>query len=113
MSRGWPAALRIEDATTCKPLRGADVEIGRTPHIHVKVHVGGRVVNTGQIFFADATSRSVYRTAAYRSRGVQDTSNRRDGLFRAAGGSRAIARLTRRRRATGYVGVITLAVARV
>ena len=27
---------------------------GRAVHIHVKVHVGGNVVHTGQLFFPDA-----------------------------------------------------------
>ena len=29
---------------------------GRTTHIHVNVHVGGSVVHTGQLYFADTTS---------------------------------------------------------
>ena len=28
--------------------------MGRTVHIHVKVHLGGRVVHTGQLYFPDA-----------------------------------------------------------
>src|SRR5437868_1621090 len=31
---------------------------GRAVHIHVKVHVGGSVVHTGQLFFSDALTRS-------------------------------------------------------
>ena len=42
---------------------------GRTPHIHLKVHVGGNEVHTGQVFFPDKVSRSVFRTTRYRSRG--------------------------------------------
>ena len=30
---------------------------GRTVHIHVKVHVGGNVIHTGQLFFNDALDR--------------------------------------------------------
>ena len=33
---------------------------GRTPHIHLKVHVGGSVVHAGQVFF-DETTAAVYR----------------------------------------------------
>lgn len=85
---------------------------GRTPHVHVKVHVGGDVVHTGQVFFPDTTSRAVYRTGAYRSHGAQDTSNSRDGIYRAAGGRLAVARLARRRRRPGFTGTIALAVNR-
>ena len=48
---------------------------GRTPHIHMKVHVGGTEVHTGQLFFSDATSAAVYRTSAYAGRGEADTTN--------------------------------------
>ena len=103
--------LTVVDATTCKTISGADVELwhadasgvysgfgssassqrflrghqradthglvifdtiypgwyrGRTPHIHIKVHVGGSVVHTGQLFFNDVTSDAVYRTAKLR-----------------------------------------------
>jgi len=160
---GLPLALRITvvDAGTCKPIRGADVEVwhanasgvysgfggggppsgggpdnakrflrghqrsdarggvlfdtiypgwypGRSPHIHVKAHVGGRVVHTGQIFFSDATSDAIYRSGAYRPHGQPDTTNQDDGIFRQAGGARARAHLTRRRGAGGYTGRIVL-----
>ena len=34
---------------------------GRAVHIHVKVHLGGNVVHTGQLFFNDAVTDTVYR----------------------------------------------------
>jgi len=34
---------------------------GRTPHIHLKVHVGGDAVHTGQLFFRDALSQAGLR----------------------------------------------------
>ena len=37
---------------------------GRTVHIHVKVHVGGSVVHTGQLFFPDALTDAVYKRKA-------------------------------------------------
>jgi protocatechuate 3,4-dioxygenase beta subunit len=85
---------------------------GRTPHIHLKVHVGGRVVHTGQVFFDEAITRAVYRRAPYRSHGQPDTSHARDTIYAAAGRGRAQLRLRRRTRARrGYRGSITLGVA--
>jgi len=146
--------LTTVDASTCKPIKGADVEVwhadargvysgvngntrrflrghqradahgevifrtiypgwyrGRTPHIHLKVHVGGSVVHTGQVFFRDATSAAVYRTSHYRSRGEADTTNGRDGIYAQAGASKALLRLTRRA-GGGYIAAITLGVRR-
>jgi protocatechuate 3,4-dioxygenase beta subunit len=83
---------------------------GRTPHIHIKVHVGGSVVHTGQLFFDDHTSDAVYRTSAYRSRGEPDTTNGSDSIYAGAGGSRAKVHLSRRRGQSGYNGLITVGV---
>src|SRR5205085_11898077 len=47
--------------------------MGRTVHIHVKVHVGGRVVHTGQLFFNDALTDAVYKRTPYSSRPNRDT----------------------------------------
>jgi protocatechuate 3,4-dioxygenase beta subunit len=87
---------------------------GRTPHIHMKVHVGGadRVVHTGQVFFNEAIQSSVYRAGAYASRGQADTSHVQDGIYAQAGGSRAVVRLSRRPGgARGYLGRIVIGVA--
>jgi protocatechuate 3,4-dioxygenase beta subunit len=143
--------LAVQDASTCRALPGADVEIwhadaageysgfdgsrgaqtasrylrghqkagpngrvvfdtiypgwyrGRTPHIHLKVHVGGNEVHTGQLFFRDSVSAAVYATRHYRSRGDAETSNAEDMIYEAA------SRLAlRRRRAGGYRGAMTL-----
>jgi protocatechuate 3,4-dioxygenase beta subunit len=64
---------------------------GRAVHIHVKVHVGGNVVHTGQLFFPDALSDRVYKTAHYRARGNPDTTNAEDAIYR-SGGSRSLLR---------------------
>jgi protocatechuate 3,4-dioxygenase beta subunit len=103
---GTPLVLRafVVDATTCRPIRNAAVDIwhadaggvysgfgdgassrtfmrgiqrtnakglaqfrtvypgwyqGRTVHIHVKVHVGGSVVHTGQLYFPDSVTDAV------------------------------------------------------
>jgi protocatechuate 3,4-dioxygenase beta subunit len=81
---------------------------GRTPHIHVKVHVGGNVVHTGQLFFRPATSAAVYRTSAYASHGQADTTNVTDTIY-ADGGSNSLLAL-RRRTGGGYTGAIALGV---
>jgi protocatechuate 3,4-dioxygenase beta subunit len=87
---------------------------GRTPHIHMKVHVGAadRVVHTGQVFFSEAIQASVYRSGVYRSRGEADTSHAQDMIYAQAGGSRAVVRLGRRPGgARGYLGKIIIGVA--
>jgi protocatechuate 3,4-dioxygenase beta subunit len=82
---------------------------GRTPHIHLKVHVGGSVVHTGQLFFRDATSDAVYRTSAYRSHGQPDTTNGQDSFYAQGGGSNAAVRLSRRHTG-GYGGRATVGI---
>src|SRR3954452_20393726 len=56
---------------------------GRTPHIHMKLHVGGadRVVHTGQVFFNEAITAAVYKQAPYSSHGPYDTSHARDMIY--------------------------------
>jgi protocatechuate 3,4-dioxygenase beta subunit len=83
---------------------------GRAPHIHLKVHVGGGVVHTGQLFFDDVLSDAVYRSAHYAAHGHADTSDAADSIYRQAGGARAKLAVTRA--AGGYVGAIRLAVRR-
>src|SRR3954451_12704836 len=139
--KGLPLSLRLQvvDASTCKPIRGATVEVwhcdavgrysgfnapgkflrgglrsgstghvtfktiypgwyqGRTTHIHVKVHVGGQVVHTGQLYFRDAVTAAVYRSRPpYKSRGRKDTPNARDMIY-ANGGKQSTLRLSRTR----------------
>jgi protocatechuate 3,4-dioxygenase beta subunit len=85
---------------------------GRTPHIHMKVSVGGNAVHTGQVFFNEAIQASVYRSGVYRSRGEADTSHAQDMIYAQAGGSRAVVRLGRRPGgARGYLGKIMIGVA--
>ena len=84
---------------------------GRTPHIHMKVHVGGDEVHTGQIFFNETITAQVYRQAPYASRGRYDTPHSRDGIFEQAGGSRAQVKLAKRPGGLrGYVGTIAIGV---
>src|SRR5207237_424021 len=75
--------------------------MGRTTHIHVKVHVGGTVVHTGQLYFNDAITDAVYAKAPYTARGARDTTNATDGIY-AGGGARSTLRL--RKREQGYRG---------
>jgi protocatechuate 3,4-dioxygenase beta subunit len=80
---------------------------GRTPHIHVKVHVGGEAVHTGQLYFRDATTRRVYERAPYRAHGEPDTTNASDAIY-AGGGAKSL--LALRRHGSGYVGRLTMGV---
>ena len=133
---GAPMLLRafVVDATTCRPIRNAAVDIwhadaagvysgfgtgassrtfmrgiqrtnakglatfrtvypgwyqGRTVHIHVKVHVGGSVVHTGQLYFPDALTDAVFRAAPYNTRPNRDTRNASDSVYR-NGGSKSL-----------------------
>ena len=63
---------------------------GRTVHIHVMVHVSGSIVHTGQLFFDDTFTGTVYdSTAPYSSRAARDTRNANDGIY-SGGGSASI-----------------------
>ncbi len=153
---GTPLALRLTvvDASTCRPIRGAAVDVwhadasgvysgfgagassrtfmrgiqptnaaglasfvtvypgwytGRTVHIHVKVHVGGNVVHTGQLFFPDRITDAVYERKPYSSRPNRDTRNAQDSIF-VNGGKRSMLGL--RRAATGWGAAITMGVHR-
>jgi protocatechuate 3,4-dioxygenase beta subunit len=83
---------------------------GRTVHIHVKVHVGGNVVHTGQLYFSDSLTDRVYREAPYSSRPNRTTRNADDTIYR-NGGARSTVKV--KRNAAGvYVATITLGVRR-
>ena len=83
---------------------------GRTVHIHVKVHVKGNVVHTGQLFFPAATSQAVYARAPYNAHGsTPDTSNAQDSIYR-NGGKRSQVKV--RKNAGLYVASITMGVTR-
>ncbi len=81
---------------------------GRTPHIHVKAHVGGSEVHTGQVYFDEAVSSAVYAREPYVARGAQDTTNAEDFIF-ASGGAASMLALAPR--GDAYWGAITLVVA--
>jgi protocatechuate 3,4-dioxygenase beta subunit len=84
---------------------------GRTPHIHMKVSVGGNAVHTGQIFFNEKITAAVYKQAPYARRGQYDTSHTHDNIYRQAGGASAELKLTRRTGGLkGYLGTIAIGV---
>ena len=154
---GAPLTLRamVVDASTCKPIKGATVDIwhadasgvysgfgqgagnrtflrgvqktdakgvatfqtlypgwypGRTVHIHVKVYLGGNVVHTGQLYFRDSMTDSVYRKVPYSSRPNRDTRNAVDSVYRNGGKSSVVS--VRKTSAGKYVGKITMGVQR-
>jgi protocatechuate 3,4-dioxygenase beta subunit len=82
---------------------------GRTVHIHVKVHAGGNVVHTGQLFFSDPLTDAVYEVSPYNRRPNRMTRNAQDMIFR-NGGARSM--LTVRRKGSGYVASIAMGVRR-
>jgi protocatechuate 3,4-dioxygenase beta subunit len=67
---------------------------GRTVHIHVKVHVRGNVVHTGQLYFPERLTDAAYRRAPYSSRPNRDVRNVDDMVFR-NGGKRSLLSLRR------------------
>jgi protocatechuate 3,4-dioxygenase beta subunit len=81
---------------------------GRTVHIHVKVHLGGNVLHTGQLYFPDAVTDAVYRKAPYNRRPSRSTRNVDDAIYR-NGGMRSQVKV--RKNASGlYVATITMGV---
>jgi protocatechuate 3,4-dioxygenase beta subunit len=78
---------------------------GRTTHIHVKVHIGGRqsdgtysgghVSHTGQLFTSDRRDAEVFALAPYNRNTAELTSRSTDGVFREQGGSSSVLALAR------------------
>ena len=83
---------------------------GRAPHIHMKVHVGGNTVHTGQLFFNDATNTQVYSHGIYASRGNANQTNENDMIYQQAGGASAIVPV--KQSGVGYAGDISVGVRR-
>jgi protocatechuate 3,4-dioxygenase beta subunit len=83
---------------------------GRTVHIHVKVHLGGNVVHTGQLYFPDAVTDAVYRKQPYSSRPNRDVRNAADSIFR-NGGSKSLVSV-KKNSAGVYVATIMMGVHR-
>ena len=78
---------------------------GRTTHIHLKVHIGGRqsgdtysgghVSHTGQLFTSDRHDAEVFALAPYNRNTAGIVSRNTDGIFRDQGGSSSVLALTR------------------
>jgi protocatechuate 3,4-dioxygenase beta subunit len=83
---------------------------GRTVHIHVKVHLGGNVVHTGQLYFPDSVTDAVYRKAPYTSRPNRTTRNAADAIYRNGGKKSQVS--VRKNSAGVYVATITMGVHR-
>ena len=82
---------------------------GRTVHIHVMVYIGGNVVHTGQLYFPDALTDTIYRRAPYSARPGRTTRNAADSIYR-NGGKRSTLKLAKS--GSGYVGSIAMGVQR-
>jgi hypothetical protein len=73
------------------------------------VHLGGNVVHTGQLYFADTVTDVVYGRNPYARRPNRSTRNVADSIYR-NGGKRSTLRLARK--GSGYTGSITMGVQR-
>ncbi len=81
---------------------------GRTVHIHVKVNVGGRTIHTGQLFFDDTYTDTVFKdNAPYNARSARQMRNTNDGIFN-GGGAASIFAITKDDK--GYAGSMTMGV---
>jgi protocatechuate 3,4-dioxygenase beta subunit len=79
---------------------------GRTVHIHAKVHLDRQTALTTQFYFEDAFTTSVHSREPYASDGARDVTNDADGIYDPA------LELTLSEEGEGYLGLITLDVAR-
>jgi protocatechuate 3,4-dioxygenase beta subunit len=78
---------------------------GRTTHIHVKVHIGGRqsdgaysgghVSHTGQLFTSDRRDAEVFALAPYNRNTAEITPRNTDSIFRDQGGASSVLALAR------------------
>ncbi len=82
---------------------------GRTVHIHVKVHVSGKVIHVGQLFFDDSFTDTVYAaTAPYSARSARDTRNTNDSIY-SGGGAQSV--LAVQKSGATYSATMTMGVA--
>jgi hypothetical protein len=58
---------------------------GRATHIHLKVHVGGNVLHTGQLFLNDTLTDKIAKIAPYSSRTITRTLNSQDNIYSGGG----------------------------
>lgn len=58
---------------------------GRTVHIHIKVHVDGDTVHTGQLYFPEEINSAVAEVEEYARHGGRDTANDDDMFYPSTG----------------------------
>ena len=98
---------------------------GRTTHIHLKVHIGGRrsegayagghVSHTGQLFTTDQQDAKVFALPPYNRNPAEVTPRDADAIFREQGGSSSVLALTpvgSHLARDGFTGRVTLGVER-
>jgi len=81
---------------------------GRTTHVHVKVHVGGKVATT-QFYFPEDVTRRVYQRAPYDQHPDPDTSNGADAALQGVSG-KPLVMWTMSPDGDGYLATATIAV---
>ncbi|NLU83735.1 protocatechuate dioxygenase [Rhodococcus sp. HNM0569] len=77
---------------------------GRTPHIHLKVHVDKTTVLTTQLFFEESVIDEAYQVAPYSEHTGRDTTNDTDSIYHDEG------LLTVRKTADGYLAAVNLGI---
>jgi protocatechuate 3,4-dioxygenase beta subunit len=86
---------------------------GRTTHIHLKVHTGGHVSHTGQLFFTDALSKKVYKVTPYSQDAGSYQARNSDSVYSSQHGASGVMTVKRRGsslKKNGLLGTITLGV---
>ena len=87
---------------------------GRAIHIHLKVHLGGHVSHTGQLFFPEDVTADIAKLEPYAKRlNVHRTTQTADHIFQSQHGSESMVQLARLKKgsnADGFVAKVTLAV---
>jgi protocatechuate 3,4-dioxygenase beta subunit len=127
---GPPREMRSRDIDPTRFLRGVQladkagrVEFatlypgwysGRAIHIHLKVHVGGHVSHTGQLFFPEEITGDIAKLEPYATRlRVHRTLQTEDHIFTSQHGAASMLNLARLEKATnaaGFLATVTLAV---
>jgi protocatechuate 3,4-dioxygenase beta subunit len=87
---------------------------GRTIHIHLKVHTGGHVSHTGQLFFPEDVTERIAKMQPYAANTeVHRTTQAEDHVYQdehGAPGMVTLARIDPRSEAGGFIATVTLAV---
>jgi protocatechuate 3,4-dioxygenase beta subunit len=88
--------------------------LGRAIHIHIKVHAGGHVAHTGQLFFPEEITADVAKLEPYaKHQNVHRTTQDEDDIFEHQHGAMGMVTLDRlepRSNAAGFTATVTLAV---